>query len=526
MSKNLSWTLLAVSIAVTSEVTRFGADVRSLLPDALAGFALLGAGVIGLAGRHQLASARLTYLAAAAWFAANFVRTGVHPLDWIGLHLQHLHRALIVHAAVALLGAPRRSRLRRVALATLYASTLATTTTVGVWALMLGAGATIVLVTLQQRVPVNPNRRRIALLVPVVLVGTLLLAFAMRSAYSRASVDGAALLAYEGVIAMISVALALALAGDALEPRLEDLVIDLADGPSGMREALASAVGDAQLDVAFASSRSGQFIDSTGRPLKVPAASAASVATPVVDDGVTVAVLLHDRALLDNPALTSRMARAARLASASARLQEDLRAQRALIEASQQRLVSVSADQLAILEPRVRERVVEPLTQLVVRLEAIAAEAPGLDDALADLRLTTTDLARFVAGTRPRGGRPLAAALEHVVSGSPIRITLTLSIDVLPDAVADTLYFVCGEALANTLKHADAESVSISVEQVATGVSLRFSDDGRGGADATAGEGLAGMAERVAALGGSLALSNPTGGGTEIVVRVPLTLNG
>ena len=83
------------------------------------------------------------------------------------------------------------------------------------------------------------------------------------------------------------------------------------------------------------------------------------------------------------------------------------------------------------------------------------------------------------------------------------------------------LYFTASEALANVVKHAEASAVTIAVSETDAAFELAVADDGRGGADAEAGSGLRGLADRVGALGGGLRVESPAGVGTRLTVRIP-----
>jgi signal transduction histidine kinase len=93
----------------------------------------------------------------------------------------------------------------------------------------------------------------------------------------------------------------------------------------------------------------------------------------------------------------------------------------------------------------------------------------------------------------------------------------------LPRAHAEALYYVAREALANVVKHARATRATVTLVWEAT-VRLVVEDDGLGfGAPATPFTyGLAGMRERVAALGGWLLLENRPGGGARVVAELPV----
>jgi signal transduction histidine kinase len=83
-------------------------------------------------------------------------------------------------------------------------------------------------------------------------------------------------------------------------------------------------------------------------------------------------------------------------------------------------------------------------------------------------------------------------------------------------------YFVVSEALANVAKYAQAESAHVAVRRANGNVTVEVSDDGAGGADASRGSGLRGLADRVAALDGTLSLDSPPGRGTRLRAEIPL----
>jgi signal transduction histidine kinase len=78
------------------------------------------------------------------------------------------------------------------------------------------------------------------------------------------------------------------------------------------------------------------------------------------------------------------------------------------------------------------------------------------------------------------------------------------------------------EALANVAKYSDATSITISADCPDDTLRVAVIDDGVGGADATRGSGLRGLADRVAALGGRLSIVSPAGGGTSVLAEIPL----
>jgi signal transduction histidine kinase len=87
--------------------------------------------------------------------------------------------------------------------------------------------------------------------------------------------------------------------------------------------------------------------------------------------------------------------------------------------------------------------------------------------------------------------------------------------------VASTAYFVVCEALANAVKHAAATRAAVTVEHRGAELHVTVADDGGGGAATPAGGGLAGLTDRVAALGGRMRLDSPVGAGTRLTVELP-----
>jgi signal transduction histidine kinase len=89
--------------------------------------------------------------------------------------------------------------------------------------------------------------------------------------------------------------------------------------------------------------------------------------------------------------------------------------------------------------------------------------------------------------------------------------------------VEATLYFVACEALANVVKHARAESVTITVSIGESQVDMEIADDGVGGITpgGEAGRGLANIIDRVGALDGELTIDSPPGKGTRVMLKIP-----
>ncbi|MBX3726406.1 MAG: sensor histidine kinase [Xanthomonadales bacterium] len=136
-------------------------------------------------------------------------------------------------------------------------------------------------------------------------------------------------------------------------------------------------------------------------------------------------------------------------------------------------------------------------------------------DALAQVR-------RAVTGIRAAMLRPELASARLLLGGAGVELDERLDDGhELPPDIETCLALVLREAVTNVQRHARAARVEVRLWQAAGAVVLEVADDGRGGARRR-GNGLDGMVERLAALGGSLEMDSPPGGGTRLRARVPL----
>jgi signal transduction histidine kinase len=149
--------------------------------------------------------------------------------------------------------------------------------------------------------------------------------------------------------------------------------------------------------------------------------------------------------------------------------------------------------------------------------DLVDAALHGAREAIGDLR----DLARGIHPPALDNG--LADALATLAAGSAIPAGLEVSIPVRPTPAIETIaYFCASELLANAVKHSHAGTITIRAAGDEHTLRLTVTDDGTGGADPERGSGLAGLAQRVAVVDGSLAVASPPGGPTRVAVDLPL----
>ena len=138
-------------------------------------------------------------------------------------------------------------------------------------------------------------------------------------------------------------------------------------------------------------------------------------------------------------------------------------------------------------------------------------------DAITELR----DVTRSIHPPALDRGLDEALATLAARSGVPARVDAQLSVRPAP-AIETIAYFCVAELLTNVAKHSGAGHATVDVADRDGVLTLRVTDDGRGGAALVPGGGLAGLAERVRTVDGWLGLSSPPGGPTVAVVELPL----
>ena len=304
-------------------------------------------------------------------------------------------------------------------------------------------------------------------------------------------------LVYDGVIAIVTTWLAADLiVGRWTEATVAHLVAQLGEtnDAEGLVSALRRALGDPGLEVA--------------RPDSIAVPDGRS-RTPVVDDGETVAVLVHHASVPD-PELLRGAVEATRLAVLNSRLRADAARRADVLDGARRRLVEVDAEQRRMLGQAIASGPIAELRAARRKVQG-AGMREGIDQAIAQLEDSA-------AGLRPPLDLGLEVALRRIEG--PVPVVHRITVPDLPRTVAETIWFICAEARTNVAKHASASRIDIRVWQVGHTVSVSIADDGRGGADPT-GSGLRGLADRVAAVGGSFSLQSPPGRGTTITARIP-----
>jgi signal transduction histidine kinase len=298
-----------------------------------------------------------------------------------------------------------------------------------------------------------------------------------------------------------------------------------------VREALAESIGDRRLAIAYWLPERSSFVDEHGLPVELPEPESGRTWTAVEHEGRQVAAIIHDADLDARPELVRAAAAGSVLALANERLKAELRARVEEVRASRARIVEASMDARRRLERDLHDGAQQQLVALSLDLQLIknrvsedplAAEL--VQSSIEKLATALAELRELARGIHPAilSERGLGAALLALVGRSPLPVECEVEIEErLPPAIEAAAYFVVAEALTNVAKYARATIASVRVRPVGDCIEVEISDDGVGGADPAAGSGVRGLADRVAALDGSLSVLSPPGEGTKIVASLP-----
>jgi signal transduction histidine kinase len=203
---------------------------------------------------------------------------------------------------------------------------------------------------------------------------------------------------------------------------------------------------------------------------------------------------------------------------------------RAELKASRARIVTAADQARRRFERDLHDGAQQRIVSLGLQLRALEAQAApetkeGLGRAVENLMGVHADLQELSRGIHPailsRGG--LGPAIKTLARRSPVPVVLEVDVHRrLPESMEVAAYYVVAEALTNTAKHAKASEVKVRATADDAQLRVSISDDGVGGAIARAGSGLIGLKDRVEAVAGQLDVSSTAGGGTTLVVTIPL----
>ncbi len=379
----------------------------------------------------------------------------------------------------------------------------------------------------------RPLRRPIAFLVDSFAIGLLMICVMFVAAVLHEPAFQPVQRATFVVIGISPIVFMLALLSARLaRSAVGDLVIDLRGdlAPRELRDAIARALRDPNLTLAYWLPHFESYADLDGQPHEVPSPDGRST-TLIERDGAPVAALIHDPALDDEQELLDAVGAAAGIALENARLQAELAARLEEVKGSRVRVIEAGQVERKRLERDLHDGAQQRLIALSLdlrMLEQELADNPAavaqLEDAQGEITRSLDELRNIARGLHPAvlSAHGLAVALEQVAARAPVPVGLTVEVEErLPEPVEVAAYYVVTESLANIGKHAQATAASVNILRSGEDVVVEVVDNGIGGADTEGGSGIRGLADRVEALGGRLRVWTPHGGGTRVRAEIP-----
>jgi signal transduction histidine kinase len=202
------------------------------------------------------------------------------------------------------------------------------------------------------------------------------------------------------------------------------------------------------------------------------------------------------------------------------------------VAASRRRIVTAADEARREIERDLHDGAQQRLVTLALQLRQAHDTCPGPPELRDQLRRITQELGSLLEELREISHGVHPAILSQAGLGPALRslarraaLPVSLRVDVagrLPEPLEVAAYYVVSEALANAAKHSGASAAEVAVAARETMLDVRISDDGAGGADQAKGSGLVGLRDRVEALGGTMAVASPPGGGTTIRAELPV----
>jgi signal transduction histidine kinase len=512
---------LVLGVAAESVSAYGSGGLDTAAGDLAVGWVLLACGLVGWGRRGRSLVGPLLAAAGVAWFVGNFWTAALF-----------LYRGPLVHALLVFPGARLRRPLGRLAVAAAYLDGAIEP---------LGASPVVTIVLCAAIAvaaidgyvgDVGPRRRARLVATAGATALALVLGFSAVGRLAGWDVEARALWAFEVTLVVV----ALVLLGDLLRGRwwqgaVTGLVIDLGElrEPVSLRDRLARALGDSSLELGWWLGAERGYVDEAGRPFAPPDAGEGRAVTPIESQDGHVAVLVHDRAVLEDPALVEAVAAATRMAVGNVHLQAEVQGRVERLAASRRRIVEAADAQRRQLERELHDGAERRLAAVSAHVEALAhdIDEPGAQQLLGDVE-TQIGAARAELSELGRGIHPsalttggLSAALAQLASRAPVPVELRVDAGRFAPAVEAAAYFVCAEALTNVAKYASASCARIESHRDAGRLVVEIVDDGVGGADPSRGSGLRGLADRVEALGGRLSVQSAAGPGTRVVAEIP-----
>jgi signal transduction histidine kinase len=519
------------------------------------------AGFVAALRRPASRMGPLMVVAGLVWLLAELSGSEVPPLTAVGLIIATLPLAIVYHLLLAFPSGRLRGRASLVTVLVGYfvctvmqapqylfgggsegpwtvlqikdSSTLAD---IGLWAQWgVGSCATIAAATIlwQRWRRITPGSRRavapilaygIVAVIYVSISGRLMQGIGIPDSWVPwavfSQVVAVAIVPVAFLATMLSGGFGRTLAIDELAGRLEPGE-DGSEGDS-MTAALAATLGDPSVELALWLDGRDAYVDGLGEVVAVPPADPSRGAAEVTGaGGERLGARLYDATLVADPGLAEAAARVVAMQLDRERLEGEVRASATRARDDERR--RLARDLHDGMQTRLLLLAMSA-NELSEGSELADGERERLQKLERDLVAAADDLRTFAHGFLPPAlvERGIYAAAADLADSYPgvVEPEIVAGAERPPVRVETTAYFVVSEALANSLKHAGADSVRLSLARENGSLLIEVEDDGRGGASPD-GSGIVGIRDRVEALDGTLALSSPPRGGTLLRVALP-----
>ena len=518
-------------------LARSGQSLGAAVADLAVGWVLIGCGLVGWACRPQSRVGPLLALMGFAWFLGTLAEARIGFVAALGAALVFVHRGPLCHAIIGYPSGRPSGRLGVIVVVAAYVYAAAVPLARSDVVTIVVAFAVLAAAIGGYARAAGPDRRARA--TAVAAAAALAVPLAGGSVWRLLGAGSGArhpvLWGYEAALVLIAAGFLADLSrGRWAQAAVTKLVVDLGgDSEAGtLRARLAHALGDRSLVIAYWLPEAGGYVDERGNGVELPEAGSGRAVTVVGQDGEQIAALVHDVAVLEDPALVDSVAGAARIALSNVRLRADVQRRVAELAASRRRILEAGDTQRRRLQQQLQASAGRHLTGAGEVLDLAVREARTSDDRGAAGRLAAVreeleearaGLRELAAGIHPAvlTERGLSAALASLAGRSAVPVQVDAPAGRLPAVIETAAYFVCSEGLANVAKYAQATRAEIRVRLDGDLVMVSIADDGSGGADPSAGSGLTGVAARDEALGGRLVVHSPPAGGTQLLVQIP-----
>lgn len=321
--------------------------------------------------------------------------------------------------------------------------------------------------------------------------------------------------------------------GFARTSEIQELGAWLGAGPASrpsLEQALARALGDDSVRLAYWVPAQRAYTGADGRPLAMPGAGPSRATAEISLDGRRIGAILYDATLSEDPALVRAAGQVVAIAVDRERLTAELLASRDELRESRARLVSAADAERRRIAQNLHDGLQTKLVLLALEAQQVAGEpgaGPQVARAATALReridAAAAELRELVHEVMPAPliERGLAAA-EDLADRMPLPTQLDIGVHgSLLGTVSATAYFVIAEGLTNAVKHAQGSKLGVSIARTGDTLLVEVRDDGIGGAAPGSGLGLRSLADRVDTLGGRFFVTSQAGLGTSLRAELP-----